>query len=104
MILTTSENVAGKKIKKTLGMVKGNTIKARHVGSDFVAGIKNIFGGEIKGYTKMINSARDEAINRMKEEAVKLNADAIISVRFTTSEVMQGAAEILAYGTAVKFK
>ena len=104
MILTTSENVAGKKIEKTLGMVKGNTIKARHVGSDFVAGIKNIFGGEIKGYTKMINSARDEAINRMKEEAVKLNADAIISVRFTTSEVMQGAAEILAYGTAVKFK
>ncbi|TYB31271.1 MAG: YbjQ family protein [Candidatus Mcinerneyibacterium aminivorans] len=104
MIITTSENVAGKKVSETLGMVKGNTIKARHVGSDMVASIKKIFGGEIKGYTKMINSARQQAIERMEKKAEEMGADAVISVRFTTSEVMQGAAEILVYGTAVKFK
>ncbi len=104
MIITTTEKIEGKKISETIGMVKGNTIKARHVGSDFVANIKKIFGGEIKGYTKMINSARQQAIERMKKKAEEMNADAVISVRFTTSEVMQGAAEILVYGTAVKIK
>ena len=83
---------------------RGNTIRARNIGRDIIAGLRTIVGGEISGYTVMMNEAREEAVKRMQEEAQKLGADAIISVRFTTSTVMQGAAELLAYGTAVKLK
>ena len=104
MIITTTETVPGKNIKEILGIVKGNTIRARHIGSDIMAGLRQIVGGEIKGDTKMITDSREEAYDRMIGEAKKLKADAVVNVRFVTSEVMQGAAEILVYGTAVKFK
>jgi uncharacterized protein YbjQ (UPF0145 family) len=102
MILTTSEKIQGKEIKETLNLVQGNTIKAKHIGKDIMAGFRNIVGGEIKEYTEALNEARETATKRMTEEAEKLNADAIVCVRFTTSQVMSGAAELLAYGTAVK--
>ncbi|WP_027339603.1 YbjQ family protein [Halonatronum saccharophilum] len=102
MLIITNDQIAGKEIKETLGLVRGNTIRAKHIGNDIMAGLKNLVGGEVKAYTKMITDAREEAIKRMEREAVDLGADAIINVRFTTSQVMQGAAEILAYGTAVK--
>ncbi len=101
MIMTTSDNIEGKHIIKTLGLVKGNTIRARHIGHDIMAGLKNIVGGEISDYTKMIAEAREQAIDRMIDNAKEMGANAIIGVRFTTSSVMQGAAELLAYGTAV---
>ena len=104
IITTTIDSVPGKKIAKVLGIVKGNTIRARHVGRDFMAGLKNMVGGEIKSYTTLTEAARDEAFNRMVNNAVDLKADAIINVRFATSVVMAGAAEMLAYGTAVKLK
>lgn len=104
MLLTTSDEIPGKKITKTLGLVRGNTIRARWFGRDIMASIKQIVGGEIKSYTQMLNSARDEATKRMIKEAKKQKADAIVCVRYITAEVMQGAAEILAYGTAVKLK
>ena len=102
MIITTSSQVAGRETKETLGLVKGNTIRAKHLGKDIVAGLRSIVGGEIKEYTEALNEAREEAIRRMLGEAKKLNADAIVDVRFTTSQVMAGAAELLVYGTAVK--
>ncbi len=101
---TTTNEIPGKKIIKILGVVKGNTIRARHVGRDIAAGFKNIVGGEIKSYTDMTTQAREEAFNRMVNQAVELGADAIINIRFSTSMVMQGAAEMLAYGTAVKLE
>ncbi|MFB0519749.1 MAG: YbjQ family protein [Acidobacteriota bacterium] len=101
MILSTSREIAGKRIGKTLGLVKGNTIRARHVGKDIIAAMRNITGGEIYEYTKMLAQAREESLDRMIEEAEKLGANAIVEVRFTTSMVMSAAAEILAYGTAV---
>jgi len=101
---TTSLEIPGKKITKVLGIAKGNTIRARHVGRDVLAGLKNIVGGEIKSYTLMTTQAREEAFNRMVNEAIEMKADAIIGVRFSTSMVMQGAAEMLAYGTAVKLR
>lgn len=101
IIVTTTETVNGKYPKKVLGLVKENTIRARWIGRDILAGLKSIAGGEIKSYTKMINEARNEALSRMKEEAKSLGADAIVMARFTTSEVMQGSSEVLAYGTAV---
>ena len=102
MKLTTTDYLPGYEVKEALGMVKGSMIKAKHIGKDIFAGLKQIVGGELKGYTDMINEARDEAIKRMKEDASKLEADAIINVRLVTAEVVQGAAEVLAYGTAVK--
>lgn len=102
MIVVTSATVAGKKIEKTLGMVKGNTIRARHLGKDITAGFKNIFGGEIEEYTKLMAESREQAIDRMKNEATALGANAIIDVRFATSAIMGGASEILVFGTAVK--
>ncbi|MCK8817579.1 YbjQ family protein [Natroniella sulfidigena] len=102
MLVTNTEEIADEKIKQTLGLVKGNTIKAKHIGNDIGASLKNLIGGEVKGYTKMISEAREEAIDRMIKEAERLGADAVVNVRFSTSQVMQGAAEILAYGTAVK--
>ena len=104
MLLTTSDEIPGKKIIKALGLVKGNTIRARWFGRDIMAALKQIVGGEIKSYTEMLSAARDEATQRMIDEAKKLKADAIVCVRYTTADVMQGAAEILAYGTAVKLK
>jgi len=104
IITSTTENIPGKQIKEILGVVKGNTIRARNIGVDIVAGLKNVVGGEVKTYTKMTITAREEAFNRMINEAADLGADAIIGIRFTTSVVMQGASEMLAYGTAVKIK
>jgi uncharacterized protein YbjQ (UPF0145 family) len=104
LIVTTGNEVPGKKIKKVLGIVRGNTVRSRHIGRDVMAGFKNLVGGEIKSYTEMISLARDEAYNRMVNAAIEQKADAIIGVRFMTSMVVQGAAEMLAYGTAVKFE
>ena len=101
MIVTTTDYIEGKKVKKTIGMVKGSTIRARHLGKDIMAGFRGMVGGEISEYTKMMAEAREEAIQRMVEDAEKQGANAIISVRFTTSMIMQNAAEVLAYGTAV---
>jgi uncharacterized protein YbjQ (UPF0145 family) len=102
IIVTTGNEVPGKKIIKILGIVKGNTVRARNIGRDISAGFKNIVGGEIKTYTEMTENSRDEAYNRMVNEALDLKADAIIGFRFTTSMVMAGASEMLAFGTAVK--
>ena len=104
MIVTTSIEVPDKKVAQTLGIVKGNTVRARNIGRDIGAGFKSIVGGEIKTYTDMIANARDESYNRMVNQAIDLGADAIIGVRFMTSMIMQGASEMLAYGTAVKLK
>ncbi len=101
MIVVTSETIAGTRVVRTLGMVRGNTIRARHVGKDILAVFRNLVGGEVSEYTKMLAEAREQALDRMVEEARDLGANAVISVRFITSEVMQGAAELLAYGTAV---
>tara|TARA_Y100000310_G_scaffold135966_1_gene134869 strand:- start:2681 stop:3004 length:324 start_codon:yes stop_codon:yes gene_type:complete len=102
IITTTTSEIPGKKVAKILGVVKGNTIRARHMGRDIAAGFKNIVGGEIKSYTEMTTKAREEALNRMINQAVDLDADAVINIRFATSMIMTGAAEMLAYGTAVK--
>ena len=104
IIVTTGIEVPGKNIVEILGVVKGNTVRARNIGRDIGAAFKNVIGGEIKTYTKMIQHSRDEAHNRMVNHAIQLGADAIIGVRFTTSMIMQGASEMLAYGTAVKLK
>ena len=101
MIMVTTDFVPGKEIKKTLGLVRGNTIRARHIGKDITALLRNIVGGEIRDYTKMMAESREQAIDRVIEEAESLGANAIINVRFTTSMIMQSASEILAYGTAV---
>jgi len=101
MIVTTTDVIPGKRIVKTLGLVKGNTIRARHIGRDIMAGFRNIVGGEIIDYTKMMAESREQALDRMQGEAKKLGANAIIGTRFITASVMQGAAELLAYGTAV---
>tara|TARA_Y100000310_G_scaffold345263_1_gene463205 strand:+ start:3584 stop:3907 length:324 start_codon:yes stop_codon:yes gene_type:complete len=102
IITSTTSEIPDKKITKVLGVVKGNTIRARNVGRDVMAGFKNLVGGEIKSYTDMTTQAREEAFNRMVNQAVELKADAVINIRFATSMIMQGAAEMLAYGTAVK--
>ncbi len=104
IIVATSETVAGREISQTLGLVQGNTVRARHIGSDIGAGLKSLVAGEIRGYVKAISDARQEALSRMLDEAAALGADAVVSTRFTTSQIMTGAAEILAYGTAVKFR
>ncbi len=104
MLLVTTEVVEGRKIDEVLGLVRGNTIRARHLGRDIMAGLRNVVGGEIKDYTRMLSQARDQAIERMIKEAENVGANAIVGVRFTTSQTMSGAAEILAYGTAVRLK
>jgi uncharacterized protein YbjQ (UPF0145 family) len=104
MIVTTATEVPGYKVAQVLGIVKGNTVRARNIGRDIGAGLKNIVGGEIKTYTDMISHAREEAINRMVNQAIDMGAHAIIGVRFMTSMIMQGASEMLAYGTAVRLK
>lgn len=104
IIVTTTETVPDKEIIEILGVVKGSTVRARNIGRDIGAGLKSIVGGEIKTYTDMTASARDEAYNRMVNEAIAMGADAVVNVRFTTSMVMTSAAEMLAYGTAVKLR
>ena len=101
MIITTTDSIAGKKVVRTIGWVKGNTIRARHIGKDILAGLRGIVGGEIIEYTKMMAEAREEAIARLIEDAEAQGANAVIGLRFSTSLVMQNASEILAYGTAV---
>ena len=102
MIVVTTEQIEGKRITETMGLVRGSTIRARHVGRDIMAGLRNIVGGEVKEYTVMLAQAREEAMQRMSEQAEKMGANAIVSTRFATAMVMSGAAEMLAYGTAVK--
>ena len=104
MIITTTENIPNKKIKETLGICIVSTVRARNVGRDIFAGLKNIIGGEIQEYTKLQAQSREQALERMINDAEKLGANAIVNVRFTTSMVMQGASEILAYGTAVEIE
>jgi uncharacterized protein YbjQ (UPF0145 family) len=104
IIIVTTDSIQGREIVETLGLVKGNTIQTRHIGSDIVAGLKSLIGGEIKGYVKAFTRAREEATERMLAEAEVLGADAIVCVRYSTSQIMNGGAEILAYGTAVKLK
>ena len=104
MIISTTENIPDKEVVEILGIARGSTVRARNVGRDIFAAVKNLVGGEITEYTKLQADSREQALQRMKEDALKLNADAIINVRITTSMIMQGVAEILAYGTAVKLK
>ncbi len=101
MIIVTSDHIEGKRTVKTLGLVKGSTIRARHIGRDITAAFRGIVGGEIKEYTKLMAEAREEAIQRMMEQAEKMGANAILDTRFVTSMVMSGASELLVYGTAV---
>lgn len=102
MIISTTETIPGKEISEILGIARGSTVRARNVGRDIFAGLKNIVGGEISEYTKLQAQSREQALQRMQDDAKQLGADAIVNVRITTSMVMQGASEILAYGTAVK--
>ena len=104
MIVVTTASVAGSEFAEMLGMVRGSSIRSRHIGQDMMAVFRNIAGGEIKEYTKMLAEAREQAIDRMIDEAQALDADAVVSVRFQTAMVMSGAAEMLCYGTAVRFK
>lgn len=104
MITTTTETIPGKEITEILGIARGSTVRARSVGRDIFAGLKNLVGGEISEYTKLQAQSREQALQRMILDAEKLNADAVINIRISTSMVMQGAAEILAYGTAVKLR
>jgi len=101
MIVTTTDSIEGKKIVKTLGLARGNTIRARHIGHDVMAGLRNIVGGEITDYTKMLAESREQAIERMVKEAESMGANGVVGVRFVTSMIMSGASELLAYGTAV---
>lgn len=104
MQFVTTETIQGKTITASLGTVRGSTVRARNIGRDIFAGLKNIVGGEISEYTKLLADSREQAIERMLADAKNLGADAVVNVRFTTSQVMQGAAEMLAYGTAVKIE
>jgi uncharacterized protein YbjQ (UPF0145 family) len=104
MIVVTTADVSGFRVGETLGMVRGSSVRARHFGSDIGAHLRNLTGGEVKEYTKILAEAREQAIDRMVEEAEALDADAVIVVRFQTSEVMKGAAEMLCYGTAVRLE
>ena len=104
MIVTTVHTIKGKKIVKTLGLVRGNTIRVRHIGRDIMAALKNLVGGEVREYTKLMAESREQAIDRMVAEAERIGGNAVIWLRFTTSMLMGGAAELLAYGTAVKIE
>ncbi len=104
MLTTTQDEFADYEITETLGLVRGNTIRARHVGKDIMAGLRTLIGGEITEYTKMLAESREQALDRMVKKAKARKADGIVCMRFTTSAVMQGAAELLVYGTAVKLK
>lgn len=101
MIISNIEVIPGRKVIKHLGLVQGNTVRAKHVGRDIMAGFKNIFGGELKGYTELLQEARDEAVGRMLQQASAIGANAVLNIRFSTSSITAGAAELFAYGTAV---
>ena len=101
MIVSNMEIIPGKHIKQHLGLVQGSTVRTKHVGRDIMASVKNIFGGELRGYTELLQESREEAVDRMKEQAKAVGANAVLNVRFSTSSVTQGAAELFAYGTAV---
>jgi len=101
MIVATTDTVPGRRIVRTLGLVRGNTIRTRHLGKDLLAGLKNLVGGEVTEYTKMLAESREQALDRMIADAEALGANAVVGLRFTTASMMQGAAELLAYGTAV---
>jgi uncharacterized protein YbjQ (UPF0145 family) len=98
------EIIPGKHIKEHLGLVQGSTVRTKHVGRDILASLKNVFGGELRGYTELLHESREEAINRMKQQAAAIGANAVLNVRFSTSSITQGAAELFAYGTAVKME
>ena len=102
VIVSTTETIPGHTIKRFFGVVTGSTVRSKHIGRDFMAGLKNIFGGELKGYTELLHEARQEAVERMIEQAKSLGANAVVNIRFATSSVAQGAAELFAYGTAVR--
>ncbi len=104
ILISTTETIAGKEISEILGIARGSTVRARNIGHDVFAGLKNIVGGEISEYTKLQAESREQALQRMIEDAQKLGADAVVNVRLQTSMIMQGASEMLAYGTAVKLK
>jgi uncharacterized protein YbjQ (UPF0145 family) len=104
MIITTSDQILEKEIRESLGLVRGSTIRAKHLGKDIIAGLRGIVGGEIKEYTEALEEAREIAIKRMIKDAEEMGADAIVCVRFTTSQILTGAAELLVYGTAVKLE
>ena len=102
MIMTNVNTVPGKKIVEHFGIVQGSTVRAKHVGRDLMASLKNLVGGELKGYTELLQDSRQEAMNRMEEQAQQMGANAVVNIRFATSSVAQGAAELFAYGTAVR--
>ena len=104
MIITTTESIPNKEVAEILGIARGSTVRARNIGRDIFAGLKNIVGGEISEYTRLQAESREQAMQRMKDDAIKIGADAVINVRMTTAMIMQGTAEILSYGTAVKLK
>lgn len=104
MITSTTETIPGRDIYESIGIARGSTVRARNIGRDIFAGLKNIVGGEIEEYTRLQAQAREQALQRMIQDAQRLGADAVVNVRFTTSMIMQGASEILAYGTAVKLR
>ena len=101
LIIVTTHSVPGKNITKTLGLVRGNTIRARHLGKDIIAGLRNIVGGEVTEYAKLLSESREQALDRMEAQAKELGANAIVGLQFQTSVIMGGAAEMMAYGTAV---
>lgn len=104
MLIVTTETVPGREISEAIGVVRGNTIRAKHVGKDIMAGLRMLVGGEVKEYTEMLTEARNESVKRLEAQAEKMGADAVVNLRFITSQVMTGAAEMLAYGTAVRLK
>jgi uncharacterized protein YbjQ (UPF0145 family) len=104
MIVVNTEFIPGYEVTETIGLVRGSTIRSKHIGKDILAGLRTLVGGEIKEYTEMLIEARNESMRRMEAQAASIDADAVINVRFVTSQVMSGAAELLAYGTAVKLR
>ncbi|WOH36860.1 YbjQ family protein [Thalassotalea fonticola] len=104
MLISNVEVIPGRNIQSHLGLVQGNTVRAKHVGRDLMAGLKNIFGGELVGYTELLTEAREEAVARMVQQAAAIGANAVLNVRFSTSSITAGAAELFAYGTAVKLE
>ena len=102
MVISNTESIPGKQIVQFFGVVSGSTVRAKHIGRDFMASLKNIVGGELKGYTELLHEAREDAIQRMTQQAESLGANAVVNVRFSTSSIAQGAAELFAYGTAVR--
>ena len=102
MMIATTETIAGREVVETLGLVRGATVRSKHIGTDIMAGLRNVVGGEMKGYSSMLAGAREQALDRMADEARRMGADAIVGFRMETSSIMSGASEIVAYGTAVR--